>query len=265
MVATRVADVYLRPPTTKAIKVRPNVTLRFRSGHAAVYDERVMVPLLRRPDVVVALTERYAEQVSAWLQECDALHPARAEIQLPAGFTLGPAPDYRVHTPFPDITPPPVPPAPTDPATEIAALRAELEALRATLPDAPEAETTTATTTTTPVTVTTTADDVAAWLARHEEMFREAESVSRVRQEGGRGPGGAAEAEAEAPDSAGDAGPAAAANHAGDDGDDEPAAPATEPEPPRPQRRVLTPAQKKKANARKAAARKKARQAQARA
>jgi hypothetical protein len=256
MVATRVADVYLRPPTTKAIKVRPNVTLRFRSGYAAVYDERVMVPLLRRPDVVVALTERYAEQVSAWLQECDDLHPARAEIQLPEGFTLGPAPDYRVHTPFPDITPPPVPPPSTDPATEIAALRAELEALRAALPPTSAEEVASSSA------LPTTADDLAAWLANVKEQFGEAESVPRVRQEGGGGPGGAAGAQAEAPDSAGDAGPAAAAEPViGDD----PAAPAAEPEPPRPQRRVLTPAQKKKANARKAAARKKARQAQARA
>ena len=87
-IATKIADVYLRPPKSLVIPTYPGGRVEFHGGHAEIHDERNLLHILRRADAVIVPTNRYVDFFPKWIAQCGVFNPARATLELPDGITL---------------------------------------------------------------------------------------------------------------------------------------------------------------------------------
>lgn len=69
------------------IDTTPGRKLQFPGGQAIIRDERDMVHLLRRPDLIIHIGE-WIDFLPRWLNACGWEKPARAELELPAGYSI---------------------------------------------------------------------------------------------------------------------------------------------------------------------------------
>lgn len=92
------AMAYLRPPRSLALSTTPGRKVEFRGGAAHIYDAHDMPFVLRREDVVVVPERSQVDWVPGWMQSCgdDPRRAPVAEVQMPEGFALGPAPSYTL-------------------------------------------------------------------------------------------------------------------------------------------------------------------------
>lgn len=74
------ADAYVRPARNVAMPSQPGRQVKFLQGHAAIKDGRDLAAMLRRPDVLLVLTD-YA---LSWIEEIErAAGQIRAEVRRP--------------------------------------------------------------------------------------------------------------------------------------------------------------------------------------
>lgn len=97
MAAPTIANAYC-PGRTFAIATTPGRRLEFRGGYARVYDARDMVHVLRRSDVIVEVEARYVDWLPEWMRQAA---PPQADVRLPDGIEIGPAPEYELRRPLP--------------------------------------------------------------------------------------------------------------------------------------------------------------------
>jgi hypothetical protein len=84
------ARAYLAPAKTISLPGAPGAPLNFSAGLCRIFDPRLVTIALRRPDVTVALDERYKSHLRQWLDACGEFQPARAKVSLPDGTVLHP-------------------------------------------------------------------------------------------------------------------------------------------------------------------------------
>ncbi len=90
-----------------SIQTTPGRRLAFSGGVARITDARDMPYALRRDDLIIEVEPAYVDWVPDWLKACGEFFPAKAELRLPEGYSVGPAPQFT-------LTPPDAPePVPT--------------------------------------------------------------------------------------------------------------------------------------------------------
>lgn len=91
-----IADAFLRGGQNAAITTYPGRRIDFRGGHARIVDERDMPALLRMSNIVLEVRPEKVEWLPGWMKACGEWNPPKADVRIPQGFTLGPAPDYEL-------------------------------------------------------------------------------------------------------------------------------------------------------------------------
>lgn len=118
--AEKLAEIYLDAPRNLNIPTTPGRQLWFNGGKAVVFDARDMPAVLRRDDLTIYPSERYADWWEQWLLSCGEHQPARAKIEV----------DGVVHEPPYANLLVAQPPEPQEPHAEDAPQGAVLEAPR---------------------------------------------------------------------------------------------------------------------------------------
>lgn len=95
----RIAEAYCQTRTNFAISTTPTRRVEFRGCHATIRADVDVIPVLRTPGIVVEFSRDFVDWVPGWMRGCGAHKPPQAEVQLPNGLKLGPAPDYELIRP----------------------------------------------------------------------------------------------------------------------------------------------------------------------
>ena len=98
MVKDKLADIYL-PGESRAFVTGPGTRLEFRGGHAIARTPEDVRWALRQPRATLAPEPRVVDSVPQWCQGCGHTQPPVAQVTLPEGLTLGPAPEYALLPP----------------------------------------------------------------------------------------------------------------------------------------------------------------------
>lgn len=69
------------------VETRPGVRIMFPGGQAFIRNERDMIHLLRRDDLIIMVDE-WVDFVPGWMNACGWDRPPKATIQLPEGYSL---------------------------------------------------------------------------------------------------------------------------------------------------------------------------------
>jgi hypothetical protein len=100
--ATPIAEAYAVDGKTQfTIKTTPGRMISFRGAHATIWQGSDMKYILRTPGLVIEVHPEHVDWISGWMTDCGE---PKATVNLPKGYSFGPAPDYKLHCPQPGKT-----------------------------------------------------------------------------------------------------------------------------------------------------------------
>lgn len=90
----KIADAYLDDGRVNVgIRSTPGRTVNFHGNHAEIHHENDLPAVLALSRVIVAFDRDHMDWVPGWLAGAGQVS---AVVQLPEGYALGPAPEYRL-------------------------------------------------------------------------------------------------------------------------------------------------------------------------